>query len=181
MYSRGCLTVRSDGKVLLLGKRSGQAYKKGDRGKYQLTVNEKAWKRLKLSLKSITQKTSPLSLKDCLAKIKELQRGWLNYFRGTSIFGKLRDLDSWVRNRLRYCIWKDWKKPDRKRKNLIRLGVDSDHAYAWSRTRMGGWAVAQSPILLTTITIHRLKQRGYTPMLDVYYELNPSLNEPQYA
>jgi len=46
---------------------------------------------------------------------------------------------------------------------------------------MGGWAVAQSPILLTTITIHRLKQRGYTPMLDVYYELNPSLNEQQYA
>ena len=87
--------------------RSGQAYKKGDRGKYQLTVNEKAWKRLKLSLKSITRKTSPLSLKDRLAKIKEVQRGWLNYFRGTSIFGKLRDLDSWVRNRLRYCIWKD--------------------------------------------------------------------------
>jgi len=70
---------------------------------------------------------------------------------------------------------------DRKRKNLIRLGVDSDHVYAWSRTRMGGWAVAQSPILLTTITVHRLKQRGYTPMLDVYYELNPSLNEQQYA
>jgi len=45
----------------------------------------------------------------------------------------------------------------------------------------GGWAVAQSPILLTTITIHRLKQRGYTQMLDVYYELNPSLNEQQYA
>ena len=66
---------------------------------------------------------------------------------------------------------------DRKRKNLIHLGVDSDHAYAWSRTRMGGWAVAQSPILLTTITVHRLKQRGYTPMLDVYYKLNPSLNE----
>jgi len=107
MYSRGCLPVRSDGKVPLFGKRSGLAYKKGDRGKYQLTVNEKAWKRLKLSLKSITQKTSPLSLKDCLAKIKELQRGWLNYFRGTSIFGKLRDLDSWVRNRLQYCIWKD--------------------------------------------------------------------------
>jgi len=29
-------------------------------------------------------------------------------------------------------------------------------AYAWSRTRMGGWAVAQSPILGTTITLSRL-------------------------
>ena len=61
--------------------------------------------------------------------------------------GKLKKLDEWLRNRLRYCIWHDWKKPERKRKNLIRLGVDQDQAYAWSRTRMGGWAVAQSPIL----------------------------------
>jgi len=43
---------------------------------------------------------------------------------------------------------------------------------------IGLQCVAQSPILLTTSTIHRLKQRGYTQMLDVYYELNPSLNEP---
>ncbi len=35
------------------------------------------------------------------------------------------------------------KKPDRKRKNLIRLGIPQGQAYAWSRTRMGGWAVAQ--------------------------------------
>ena len=62
-----------------------------------------------------------------------------------SIQGKLRDLDSWVRNRLRYCIWHQWKKPERKRKNLIRLGVDHAHAYAFSRTRKGGWAIAQSP------------------------------------
>src|SRR5690606_17542630 len=67
--------------------------------------------------------------------------------KGTSILGKLRDLDGWLRNRLRYCIWHHWKKPERKRKNLIRLGVDQDHAYAWSRTRKGGWAIAQSPIL----------------------------------
>jgi hypothetical protein len=37
------------------------------------------------------------------------------------------------------------------------LGVDQDHAYAWSRTRKGGWAIAQSPILGTTITLKRLK------------------------
>ena len=51
------------------------------------------------------------------------------------------------------------KKPERKRKNLIRLGIDHGMAYAWSRTRMGGWAVAQSPILRTTITLVRMKSR----------------------
>jgi len=50
---------------------------------------------------------------------------------------------------------------ERKRKNLIRLGIEQGQAYAWSRTRMGGWAVAQSPILRTTITEKRLNKRGY--------------------
>ncbi|WP_241652599.1 hypothetical protein [Leeuwenhoekiella marinoflava] len=61
-----------------------------------------------------------------------------------------------------------WKKPERKRKNLIRLGIDYDHAYAWSRTRMGGWAVAQSPILRTTITVERLKMKGYVSLIEYY-------------
>ncbi|MFZ2285013.1 MAG: group II intron maturase-specific domain-containing protein, partial [Lutibacter sp.] len=138
--------------------------------------SEKAWQRLKMSVKAITRKTKPMSFDERIAKINEVQRGWLNYFRGTSIYGKLRDLDGWLRNRLRYCIWTDWKKPERKRKNLIRLGIDQDHAYAFSRTRKGGWAIAQSPILGTTITLKRLKQRGYKAMLDVYIELNPSLH-----
>ena len=60
------------------------------------------------------------------------------------------------------------KKSERKRKNLIRLGVDQGQAYAWSRTRMGGWAVAQSPILRTTITVTRLKKRGYVSLVEYY-------------
>jgi hypothetical protein len=95
-----------------------------------------------------------------------------------NIMGKLRDINGWLRNRLRYCIWHDWKKPERKRKNLIRLGVDQDHAYAWSRTRKGGWAIAQSPILGTTITLKRLKQKGYVSLTEIYIQLNPSLCEP---
>ena len=94
---------------------------------------------------------------------------------------KLSAVDSWVRNRLRKCIWHDWKKPERKRKNLMRLGVDAAHAYAFSRTRKGGWAVAQSPILTTTITLKRLQQRGYESLLEYYYKVAPQFSEPLIA
>ncbi len=98
-----------------------------------------------------------------------------------NIQAKLKEIDSWVRNRLRYCIWEDWKKAERKRKNLIRLGIATGQAYAWSRTRMGGWAVAQSPILVTTITLKRLMQRGYESLLSYYEKVSPQLNEPLYT
>jgi hypothetical protein len=38
---------------------------------------------------------------------------------------------------------------------------------------MGGWAIAQSPILGTTITIDRLKKRGYVSLLELYNQLKP--------
>ncbi|WP_373400757.1 group II intron maturase-specific domain-containing protein [Algoriphagus halophilus] len=38
------------------------------------------------------------------------------HYRLASIQAKLKQLDEWLRNRLRYCIWHDWKKPERKRK-----------------------------------------------------------------
>jgi RNA-directed DNA polymerase len=165
----------------VLGYKFVPTYTKGEKGKYQLVVSEKGWNNLKLKVKSITRKTSQLSFDERITKLKEVQRGWLNYFRMASITGKLGTLDSWVRNRLRYCIWKDWKKPERKRKNLIRLGIDQEHAYSWSRTRMGGWAVAQSPIMGQTITLVRLRKRGYESMLEHYQKVAPQLNEPLYA
>jgi len=173
--------IRKPVDFTILGFGFVPVYKKGTKNQYQLVVAEKAWKKLKGKLKSITQKTTGVKLEHRIAKLKEIQRGWLNYFRGTRIAGKLRDIDGWLRNRIRYCIWHDWKKPERKRKNLIRLGIDQDHAYAWSRTRKGGWATAQSPILGTTITLKRLKMRGYQSLTDVYLELNPSFCEPPYT
>ena len=170
--------IRKPVQFQILGFDFVPTYQKGNKGRYQLVVGAKAWQRLKQSLKLVTRKTTPLTFDERIAKIKEVQRGWLNYFRGTSIYGKLKSIDGWLRNRLRYCIWKQWKKPERRRKNLIRLGVDQEHAYAWSRTRKGGWAIAQSPILGSTITLQRLKQRGYESLLEVYTTLNPSICEP---
>ena len=173
--------IRKPVQFKILGHRYVPIYEKGTKGKYQLIVSDKSWDKLKQAVKLVTRKTAPSAITERIAKLKEVGRGWLNYFRMASIAGKLKDLDSWIRNRLRYCIWHDWKKPERKRKNLIRLGIDHNHAYAWSRTRMGGWAVAQSPILLTTVTLERLKKRGYEPMLEHYLKVSPQLNEPLYT
>jgi RNA-directed DNA polymerase len=173
--------IRKPVQFSILGHRYVPTYEKGTKGKYQLVVSEKSWNKLKQSIKPITRKTAPLSIAERIHKLKEVCRGWLNYFRMASITGKLRDLDSWVRNRLRYCIWHQWKKPERKRKNLLRLGADPHHAYAWSRTRKGGWVIAQSPILGTTITLERLRKRGYESMLDYYSKVSPQLNEPLYT
>lgn len=170
--------IRRPVNFTILGYRLVPTYVKGERGKYQLVASEKSWKTLKEKLKQTTRKTTPMSFDERIQKLNEITRGWLNYFRIASLQGKLKELDGWLRNRLRYCIWHHWKKPERKRKNLIQLGVDPDHAYQWSRSRMGGWRIAQSPILVTTITLERLRKRGYESLLSYYGKVALRLNEP---
>jgi group II intron reverse transcriptase/maturase len=168
--------IRRPVNLQVLGFGFVPTYRKGEKGKYQLIVNNKKFKSFKEKLKEITRKTTPMSFDERIEKLNSTIRGWMEYFKYASIQQKLTKLDGWLRNRLRYCIWHHWKKPEKKRRSLIRLGVPYDQAYAWSRTRKGGWAVAQSPILGTTITIKRLKKRGYTPMVELYNSISPNYN-----
>ena len=167
--------IRRPSTFELLGYGFVPTYEKGVKGKYQLVVKKSSWDSLKRKLKQITKKTRPYSFAERLKKRAEVWRGWVNYYRLASIHAKLKAIDEWLRNRLRYCIWHDWKKPERKRKNLIRLGVEQGKAYAFSRTRKGGWAIAQSPILITTITLSRLRRRGYESMLSYYLQSQPTI------
>jgi len=173
--------IRRPVNFIILGFGFVPTYVKGEKGKYQLVVSEKSWKKLKQKLKTITRKTKPMSFNERIQKLNAIIRGWVNNYRMASIYAKLLELDGWLRNRLRYCIWHHWKKPEKKRRSLIRLGVANGQAYAWSRSRMGGWAIAQSPILGTTITLDRLKKRGYLSLLEFFISISPQLNEPLYT
>jgi group II intron reverse transcriptase/maturase len=148
---------------------------------YHLIAGSKSLKRFKAKHKEITRKTTPYTFDIRVSKLKEVHRGWLGYFRLGKLEWALESLDGWVRRRLRYCIWHNWKIPKRRCKNLIRLGVKPEKAKKWSCPRAGGWVVSGSPILQNTITNARLKQRGYEAMLPLYKSIAPHLNEPLYT
>ena len=145
----------------LLGYAFVSTFKKGEYGKYNLRVNPTRFDHLKDRIRQITRKTSPMTFDERIGELNSLTRGWVNYFKLATMWGKLHELDGWIRNRLRYCIWKQWKRPNRRRRAFIQLGVDPGHAFAWAYCRHCGWRIAQSPIMGTTITLDRLKQRGY--------------------
>ena len=153
-------------------------YKRGEKGKYRLRVSPKRFQLMKRRVKEITRKTRPLSFNERIAELNSYMKGWIGYFRYAFMQGKLKDLDVWIRRRLRYCIWKHWKKPNKRKKAYIRLGIPEGMAYAWSRSRLGGWAQACSPMMSTTVTIPRLKRRGYIEFSEYYQRFYIQLNPP---
>ena len=175
LESRLLLTVNAEKtsicrpvQFVLLGHSFVSSYKKGTRGKYRLSIAKKSWQRLREKIKIITRKTSPIPLAERIQRLNQLMYGWVNYYKSATGYQKLKDLDSWIRCRLRYCIWKQWKKPKRRLRAFRQLGVTEDWARRFAYSRKGGWAIACSPIMGTTVTETVLRQRGYIPFLEYY-------------
>jgi RNA-directed DNA polymerase len=118
------------------------SFVKGEKGRYQLVVSRKSWSKLKEKVKTITRKTTPMSFDERIRKLNEAQQGWINNFRMANIRAKLKDVDGWTRNRLRYCIWHHWKSPKRN------AGVSSAWVLNPARpTPSAGHAWADGPLL----------------------------------
>jgi RNA-directed DNA polymerase len=153
-------------------------YERGKKGQYRLRVSPIRFKQMKLKVKEITRKSRPLTFSERISELNSYMKGWIGYFRYAFMQGKLKELDGWIRNRLRYCLWKHWKKPNKRMRSYIQMGVPKDMAYRWSRSRMGGWRQACSPMMKTTVTIKRLKQRKYIEFSEYYQRFATRLNPP---
>ena len=155
----------------IVGHSFVSSYQKGDRGKYRLCIAKQSWQRLKEKIKVITRKTSPIPFVERIEQLNRLMYGWVNYFKHATGYQKLKTLDSWIRCRLRYCIWKQWKRPKRRLRAFRQLGLEESWARRFAYSRLGGWAIACSPIMGTTVTEERLRQRGYIPFMEYYLKL----------
>ncbi len=87
--------------------------------------------------------------------------GWINYYGIGEMKTFMSELNGWLKRRIRQYIWKQWKNPRTKRKNLIRLGIDKAKAYEWSNTRKGIWSISKSHILHRSLTDKELVLQGY--------------------
>ncbi|WP_438319087.1 group II intron maturase-specific domain-containing protein [Sporosarcina sp. FA9] len=116
---------------------------------------------MKQKLKKITKRNRGRSIEVLFKQIKQLMTGWINYYGIGEMKSLMNELNGWLKRRIRQYIWKQWKNPRTKRKNLIQLGIEKQKAYEWSNTRKGYWRISSSFILHKSLTDEKLAQLGY--------------------
>lgn len=139
-------------------------YKNGWKPKPHL----KSIERFKAKLKQYTSRSWSLSMEERIQKLNQVIRGWINYFRIANMKKWMMNIDGWLRTRIRICLWKQWKTPKNRRKELMKLGLPYQAAYMWSYSRKGYARVASSPIMTLTVTPLVLKQKGLLSLADQY-------------
>jgi RNA-directed DNA polymerase len=141
------------------------------KGKARNFIHKKPIARFKAKVKEITSRSNGKSMEMRMEKLGQLLTGWVNYFHIADMEKVAKELDQWIRRRIRMCYWKQWKKISARYDNLVKLGAKNWKAWEYANTRKGYWQTANSPILATTLTNEYLEKQGFlslTKRLTVY-------------
>ena len=135
---------------------------------YKAKPHAKSVARFKARMKQLTCRSWGVSNSYKVQKLNELIRGWINYFKIGSMKTLCAKLDSNIRYRLRMCIWKHWKTPQNRAKNLMKLGIEKNRAFhvAYAGYRIA--YVCNKGAVNVAISNKRLTQFGLVSMLDYY-------------
>ena len=104
-------------------------------------------------------------------KLHEMIRGWVDYFKLADMKSAIEDIDKWLRRRIRMCIWKSWKCPRTRVKNLIKCGIKPYWARICGNSSKGYWANAEG-IMHQAAGNDKLRRAGYPCLMDYYVQLH---------
>ena len=74
----------------------------------KLKVADKAIDKLKDRVRELTRRTRGNRIEVIAAELRESPLGWKAYFGIAEVLSPLRDIDKWVRRKLRCYVWKQW-------------------------------------------------------------------------
>ena len=104
----------------------------------KIRVSNKARRKFKDKIRDLTRRNNPLSMGQLIEEINSYMQGWISYFRIQEFKYPFRDLDAWIRSRLRSVQLKKWKKPKKFQRIAIKSGVQPQEARrTW--VRMNKW------------------------------------------
>ncbi len=91
---------------------------------FKAKPHAKSVAKFKNRMKELTCRSWGVSNSYKVAKLNQLIRGWINYFKMGSMKMLCKELDARIRFRMRMCIWKQWKTPQNRAKNLVKPDLD---------------------------------------------------------
>ena len=154
----------------------GFAFGKGKDGIF-IRVHQKSLMKAKDKLRTLTKRNRGINVRQVMAEVKRYMQGWLNYYGMADMKKTLKEWDAWLRRRLRAYIWKQWKKPRTKYRNLRKLGIPEKYAWMTALSRRKFWFAAGTTSVMRAISNERLVRAGYFDLSEAYESIKTACVE----
>ena len=134
--------------------------------KFRLRVHPKSIDKMKRKLKELTARNNGWSNEYRILKLKQFIRGWVNYFKLADMKRMLREVDEWLRHRIRAIYWKQWKRVRTRIRKLRGFNLPEWVVFEIANCRKGIWRSAI--VLNRVLTNERIASLGYMSLTDYY-------------
>lgn len=121
-------------------------------------VSGKAIKAFKARVREITGRTRGRRIERIVEELRRYEIGWRLYYGFAEARSKFKELDSWIKRRLRCYLWKQWGR--RGYRELIKQGVSRDLAWNTSKSAHGPWRLSRSPALAFALPARHFASLG---------------------
>ncbi|HYJ86237.1 MAG TPA: group II intron reverse transcriptase/maturase [Pyrinomonadaceae bacterium] len=110
-------------------------------------IAPKAIARFKQRVRELTRRSRGVSVETMVEQLGRYLTGWRGYFGFCQTPSVLRELDGWLRRRLRSVVWKQWKYARVRFAELRKRGLSKDLAAQTAGSAHGPWRLSNSPAL----------------------------------
>lgn len=105
----------------------------------KLRIAPESRKRQKDKIRAVLQGARGRNLKTVIDELNPILRGWAAYFKLTETRRALEEMDGWIRHKLRCILWRQWKRPYTRAKNLMKAGLTEERAFRSAFNQRGPW------------------------------------------
>ena len=140
--------------------------------KGKVGLSKSSEERLKNKLKAITKRNRGVSLEAMLEELKPVLRGWLQYFKYAQMKEKLKQIEGWLRWRMKCFRLKQCKRTIGIVRFLRSVGVEEKLTWKTALSGKGWWRLSNSPATNIGMNNKWFEKLGYYSLVENYQRLH---------
>lgn len=145
-----------------------------------LAIASKSLEKMKEKIRRITKRNGGRSFNQIIGELNPVLRGWLNYFQLAKCQHLLKELDQWIRRKLRCYRIKQCKKVITLQRFLETRGVKKWQSWILALSGKGYWRKSNSPQAHEAMNMHWFEDQGLYDLSLNYISLK-NLRKPPCA
>ncbi len=133
----------------------------------RVRIASESLKRLRDKVREHLRTARGRRLDRTIVSLNRLLQGWMSYFRLSETKSALREVDGWIRRKLRCVLWRQWKLRSTRFRMLVRHGLMRQEARQTAFNGRGPWWNAGASTMNLAFPKSYFDARGLVSLADL--------------